>query len=57
MDEFGIALALAYLTRALRGGGAVRAVMLGLAAGAAIFLCYFAAFVITDGRSGVSGQS
>jgi hypothetical protein len=41
----------------LRGGGAVRAVMLGLAAGAAIFLCYFAAFAITDGLSGVSGQS
>jgi hypothetical protein len=57
LGEFGIALALAYLTRALRGGGAVRAVMLGLAAGAAIFLCYFAAFAITDGLSGVSGQS
>jgi hypothetical protein len=53
LGEFGIALALAYLTRGLRGGGVARAMMLGLAAGAAIFLCYFAAFAITDGLSRV----
>jgi hypothetical protein len=49
LGEFGIAIALAYLTRGLRGGGFGRAVLLGLAAGAAMFVCYFIAFSITDG--------
>jgi hypothetical protein len=49
LGEFGIALALAVLARILRAGGWGRAIAAGLAAGAAIFTCYFAAFELIDG--------
>jgi hypothetical protein len=54
LGELGIAMALAYVTRGLRAGNALRAVLLGVAAGAAIFVCYVAAFAITDGLPGAA---
>ncbi len=49
LGELGIAVALALLARLLRRGGLARTVIAGVAGGAAIFLAYALAFVITDG--------
>jgi hypothetical protein len=48
LGEFGIALALTLLARTLRRGSWLVAVLTGLAGGASIFVCYAAAFLITD---------
>lgn len=48
LGEFGIALTLALLARRLRAGAAVTAVVCGVIGGAAIFVCYFIAYSITD---------
>ena len=48
LAEFGIAVALALLARALRRGSWGLAIVAGIAGGAAIFICYAAAFLITD---------
>ena len=48
LGEFGIALALALLTRLVRDGSWRSAIVAGLAGGAAIFVCYFAAYFVTD---------
>ncbi len=48
VGEFGIALVFALLARALRRGSWEVAVLTGLTAGASIFGCYAAAFLITD---------
>ena len=53
LGELGIAMALAWLARGLRAGKTSRALFLGLAAGAAIFLCYLCAFTVTDGLCGL----
>jgi hypothetical protein len=44
VGEFGIALALAVLTRRLRSGSWRTAVVAGIAAGVAIFVCYAMGF-------------
>ncbi len=49
VGEFGIAIALALLARTLRRGGWLAAILAGLAAGAAIFICYAVGFEITEG--------
>ena len=49
VGEFGIALALALLARTLRRGSWGTAVAAGVAGGLSIFICYAAAFFITDG--------
>ncbi|MDQ2659281.1 MAG: hypothetical protein M3Y03_02555 [Verrucomicrobiota bacterium] len=51
VGEFGIALALALLAKTLRAGSWRTAILGGLIAGVAIFLCYAAAFALTDGLS------
>jgi hypothetical protein len=48
IGEFGIALAFALLARTLRRGSWRAAIGGGIAGGAAIFVCYAAAFLITD---------
>lgn len=49
VGEFGIAVALALLARPLRTGGWGKAMIAGTLGGAAIFVCYGGAFVLTDG--------
>src|SRR5947199_6915553 len=48
LGEFGIALVFALLGRTLRRGSWPVAVLTGLGGGASIFVCYAAAFLITD---------
>jgi hypothetical protein len=48
LGEFGIALVFALLARRLRRGSWRVAVVNGVAGGASIFICYAAAFLITD---------
>jgi len=48
LGEFGIAVALAYLARSLRRGSWRVAALGGIVGGASIFVCYAAAFLITD---------
>jgi hypothetical protein len=48
LGEFGIAIAFALLARTLRGGSWRIAIFAGVAGGALIFVCYAAAFLITD---------
>ena len=48
LGEFGIALVFALLARMLRRGSWRVAVLIGLSGGASIFVCYAAAFLITD---------
>jgi hypothetical protein len=48
LGEFGIAVALALLALQLRRATKTQAVLLGLAGGLAIFLCYALAFLVTD---------
>jgi Domain of unknown function (DUF6989) len=48
LGEFGIALVFALLARRLRRGSWRVAVVAGVAGGASIFICYTAAFLITD---------
>ena len=48
LGEFGIALVFALLGRTLRRGSWPVAVLTGLVGGASIFVCYAAAFLITD---------
>jgi hypothetical protein len=48
LGEFGIAIAFALLARSLRRGSWRVATVAGVAGGAAIFVCYAAAFLITD---------
>jgi hypothetical protein len=48
LGEFGIALVFALLGRTLRRGSLPVAVLTGLGGGASIFVCYAAAFLITD---------
>ena len=49
VGEFGIAIALAMLARVLRRGSWRAAILGGIAGGAAIFVCYFVSFGLTDG--------
>lgn len=49
VGEFGIAIALTLLTKPLRRGGWLHAILLGAAGGLAIFICYVLAYAITDG--------
>jgi hypothetical protein len=51
LGEFGIALAFALLGRTLRRGSWWVAVVAGVAGGVSIFVCYAAAFLITDSIS------
>jgi hypothetical protein len=48
IGEFGIALIFALLARTLRCGSWHSAIGAGVAGGASIFVCYVAAFLITD---------
>ncbi len=48
IGEFGIAIAFALLARKLRRGSWRVAVLAGVAGGISIFVCYAAAFLITD---------
>jgi hypothetical protein len=48
LGEFGIAVVFALLARTLRRGSWRGAFVAGLAGGASIFVCYAAAFLITD---------
>jgi hypothetical protein len=48
IGEFGIALGLAMLARTLRSGSWPRAILAGVAGGLVIFVCYVAAFFLTD---------
>jgi hypothetical protein len=48
VGEFGIALALALLARALRRSSWFTAVIVGIVGGISIFICYVVAFFITD---------
>jgi hypothetical protein len=48
VGEFGIAVAFAMLARMLRRGSWRGAILVGVTGGAAIFVCYAAAFLITD---------
>ena len=48
LGEFGIAIAFALLARKLRRGSWRVAVLAGVAGGTSIFVCYAAAFLITD---------
>jgi hypothetical protein len=48
LGEFGIALVFTLLARTLRCDSWRVAVVAGLAGGASIFVCYAAAFLITD---------
>jgi hypothetical protein len=48
LGEFGIAIALTLLAKSLRHGNAAKTLSLGVAGGAAIFICYALAYGITD---------
>ena len=48
VGEFGIALTFAVLARSLRRDSWRVAVVAGVAGGASVFVCYAAAFLITD---------
>jgi hypothetical protein len=48
IGEFGIAVVFALLARTLRRGSWRVAVVAGVVGGASIFVCYVAAFLITD---------
>ena len=48
LGEFAIALAFALLARTLRRDSWRVAIVAGVAGGASIFVCYVAAFLITD---------
>jgi hypothetical protein len=48
LGEFGIAVVFALLARILRRDSWLAAVVCGFAGGASIFVCYAAAFLITD---------
>jgi len=48
LGEFGIAVTFALLARTLRRGSWRVAVVAGVVGGASIFVCYVAAFLITD---------
>jgi len=48
LGEFGIAIAFTLLAKPLRHGNAAKTWWLGLAGGAAIFICYALAYGITD---------
>jgi len=48
LGEFGIALVFALLARTLRRDSWRVALLAGVAGGASIFVCYVAAFLITD---------
>src|SRR4030095_3373400 len=48
VGEFGIALVFALLARTLRRDSSRVAVVAGVAGGVSIFVCYAAAFLITD---------
>jgi hypothetical protein len=48
LGEFGIAVAFALLARSLRRGSWHIAFIAGIAGGASIFVCYAAAFLMTD---------
>ena len=48
LGEFGIAVAFALLARTLRRGSWRVAIVAGVAGGALIFICYAAAFLVTD---------
>ena len=48
LGEFGIAVAFALLARTLRRDSLLVAIVSGIAGGASIFICYTAAFLITD---------
>ncbi len=49
VGEFGIAVALALLATPLRRDGWTKAIIAGALGGAAIFVCYGGAFLLTDG--------
>jgi hypothetical protein len=49
LGELGIAIALTLLARPLRRGNLAPAPVLGVAGGAAIFICYALAYALTDG--------
>ena len=49
LGEFGIAVALAMLAVQLRRGSWQKAILSGLVGGLAIFICYAAAYFVTDG--------
>lgn len=48
VGEFGIAFSLAVLARALHRASLLRAALLGICGGMAIFVCYAVAFFLTD---------
>jgi uncharacterized membrane protein len=48
LGEFGIAVALTLLALPLRRVSQTQAVLLGLAGGVAIFICYALAYLVTD---------
>jgi hypothetical protein len=48
LGEFGIAITFTLLAKPLRHGNAAKTVWLGVAGGAAIFICYALAYGITD---------
>ena len=48
LGEFGIAVVFAFLARTLRRGSWAAAFVSGVVGGASIFVCYAAAFLITD---------
>ena len=48
LGEFGIAIGFSFLSRTLRPGSWRVAILAGIAGGAAIFVCYGAAFLVTD---------
>ncbi|MDP9004012.1 MAG: hypothetical protein M3N12_04400, partial [Verrucomicrobiota bacterium] len=48
VGEFGIALGLAMLARTFRSGSLPRAMVAGVGGGVVIFVCYVAAFFLTD---------
>jgi hypothetical protein len=48
LGEFGIAIAFTLLAKALRHGNAAKTGWLGVAGGAAIFICYALAYGLTD---------
>jgi hypothetical protein len=49
VGEFGIAIVLTLLAKPLRHRGAMPAIVLGLAGGAGIFICYAIAYAAIDG--------
>jgi hypothetical protein len=49
LGEFGIAMVLALLATQIRPGNWITALLLGIAGGAGIFVCYMLAYEVTDG--------